>query len=88
MKTTEELLRRIDERDYLTEREHREYLDELKNRILNKGILRVYLIDYREFSDEVFEIDLENKQVRVDNGDWFNFSEVDFYLGDQKINII
>lgn len=29
--TSKELLRRIDERDYLTEREHREFLKELEN---------------------------------------------------------
>ena len=35
-----ELLRRIDEKDYLTEREHRQYLDELRKNIITANTLK------------------------------------------------
>lgn len=35
-----ELLRRIDEKDYLTEREHRQYLDELRKNIVMADMLK------------------------------------------------
>lgn len=40
MSSNLELLRRIDERDYLTEREHRQYLDELRKNIISADILK------------------------------------------------
>lgn len=47
--------------------------------------LRVWLKEFNEFAESVYEIDFEDKVVRIEHGDYFKFDEVEFYLGETKI---
>jgi len=61
-----ELLRRIDEKDYLTEREHREFLDRLKKDL-----------EKLEYYEEIFNKPLKNIRERLEILDILKEKEVD-----------
>ena len=76
-----ELLRRIDEKDYLTEREHREFLTNVDDRLKVLDILTKYYFiglvmylcdDYKDFLFALVKAGVNDKNV-IPNEEDFNF---------------